>query len=261
MEQSRGKVEVVDVYASYNGSYAIEAATLVLNSPFYALLIGPNGAGKTTLIKVLVGLLKPSKGYVRVYGTDPFTDRATLSKLVGYLPQPGSSRPSAFIKVRDLVAIGYLSTKRPPRYINKETERVVLDSLRTVGIDGLADRYLSSLSSGELQRAIIASTIARKPKLLILDEPLASLDFNAKCELMELLLELHRNMGVDIIMSTHELTQCAYFEPIVVLLNKRVIAYGPAKKILTLENLKKTYPSVTEISGLTILTEDHAVRR
>lgn len=260
MEPREGRVEAVDVYATYDGHYAVEAATLELRSPFYALLLGPNGAGKTTLIKVLVGLLRPARGYVRVYGLDPLADRTALSRLVGYLPQPGTSRPSPFLRVRELVAMGYLSTKRPPRRIDGETERVVEESLRAMGVEDLADRRLSDLSGGELQRAIIASIVARRPRLLVLDEPLASLDFSAKCELAELLLDLHRRMGVDMIMSTHELTPCAYFEPTVVLLNRRVVAYGPAREVLTPENLKKAYPDVVRIGALTLLTESHAVR-
>ncbi|MCX8184625.1 MAG: metal ABC transporter ATP-binding protein [Sulfolobales archaeon] len=257
----RSGIEVVDVYASYDNHLALESVSFSLNSPFYSLLLGPNGAGKTTLIKVLVGLLKPLKGRVSVYGFNPLTEKNSLSKLVGYLPQPGTSRPSSFIKIRDLVAMGYLSTKRPPRFVSDEVEKVVSDSLRAVGLEDLADRYLNSLSSGELHRAIIASTIARSPRLLLLDEPLASLDFNSKCELAELLLKLHRDRGVDIIMSTHEITHCAYFNPVVILINRKVLAYGSMREVLTVDNLRKAYPSITEVSGLTILAEDHAVKR
>lgn len=261
MKSLNNVIEIDNVYVTYNGQYALEAVTVFLSSPSYTLLIGPNGAGKTTLIKALVGLIKPSRGRIRVYGIDPFTNRATLSKLVGYLPQPGTSRPSPFIKVREMVAMGYLSTKLPPRYVDRRTNEIVLESLRAMNIEDLADRHLNSLSNGELQRAIIASIIAKRPKLLVLDEPLASLDFNAKCELMELLLGLHKRIGVDVIMSTHELTQCTYFEPTVILLNKKVVTYGPASLVLTPENLRKTYPSMAEIGGLTILAEDHAIRR
>ncbi|MEM2307791.1 MAG: ATP-binding cassette domain-containing protein [Sulfolobales archaeon] len=260
MELLESSIEVLDVYAKYDSFYAIEAVTIHLNSPFYTLLLGPNGAGKTTLIKVLVGLLKPVRGRVRIYGFDPFKDRANLSKLVGYLPQPGSTRPAPFMRVRDLVAVGYLSHRRPPRYVDKEVEHAIAASLRVIGIENLADKYLTDLSGGELQRASIASVIVRKPKLLVLDEPLASLDMKAKCELIELLLELHRSFGMDIIMSTHELTPCTYFEPTVVLINRTVLSYGPARKVLTSENLKMAYPSMVEVAGLTILTEDHAVR-
>ncbi|MEM1881805.1 MAG: metal ABC transporter ATP-binding protein [Sulfolobales archaeon] len=260
MELPGSGIEVLDVYAKYDSYYAIEAVTVYLNSPFYTLLLGPNGAGKTTLIKVLVGLLKPVRGRVRVYGFDPYKERTVLSRLVGYLPQPGSTRPTPFMRVRDLVAMGYLSTKKPPRYVDKEVEHAIFASLRVIGIESLADKYLTELSGGELQRALIASVIVRKPKLLVLDEPLASLDINAKCELIDLLLKLHKSLGMDIVMSTHELTTCTYFEPTVVLINRTVLSYGPARKVLTPENLKMAYPSVVEVGGLTILTEDHAVK-
>ncbi|MEM1527888.1 MAG: ATP-binding cassette domain-containing protein [Sulfolobales archaeon] len=77
--------------------------------------------------------------------------------------------------------MGDLSTKLPPRYIDEGTSEIVLESLRAMDIEGLADRYLNNLSDGELRREIIGSIIARRPKLLVLDEPLASLNFNAKC--------------------------------------------------------------------------------
>ncbi|MCX8209283.1 MAG: ATP-binding cassette domain-containing protein [Sulfolobales archaeon] len=254
-------VEVEDVYASYGSHVALESASFRLNSPFFTLLLGPNGAGKTTLIKILVGLLKPLRGRAAVFGYDPLKDRSSVSKLVGYLPQPGSSGVTSYMRVRDLVAMGYLSTRKPPRFISDEVEGVISDSLRAVGIEDLEDRYLSNLSGGELRRALIAATIARNPKLLLLDEPLASLDFSSKCELVKLLLELHRVRGVDVVMSTHEVAHCVYFNPVVVLLNRRVVAYGSMTEVLTTENLKAAYPSVAEVAGLTILAEDHAVKR
>lgn len=260
MESIGRSVELVDVYASYNGNYAIEGVSLTLMSPFYALLLGPNGAGKTTLIRVLVGLLRPSHGYVRIYGRDPFKDRREVSALIGYLPQPGTSRPSPFITVRELVVAGLLSLKRPPRVIDGNVEEVVKEALRTMEIEGLGGRRLSELSGGELQRALIASIIVRRPKLLVLDEPLAALDFDAKCDLAETLYKLYREYSVDILMSTHEVSSCMRYEPLVVLLNRRLVAYGPASRVLTLDNLKRTYPSMSEVAGITVLSEDHAVR-
>lgn len=256
---SREGIELVDVYVSYGSYYVIERVNLELSSPFFTLLLGPNGAGKTTLIKVIAGLLRPSKGYVKVYGIDPMGRRVNLSKLIGYMPQAGTSRPSSFIKVEEFVAMGYLSLRRPPRLLDYGVWEEVLRSLRTMKVEHLIGRRLSELSEGELQRVIIASTIIRKPRLLLLDEPLASLDFNAKCDLIELLYKLHRNAGIDIVMSTHELTSCLYFEPMVVLINKRVIAQGPARKVLTPGNLKLAYPSMTEVLGFTVLSEDHPV--
>ena len=190
-------VEFVDVYASYNGSYAVEGVSLTLTSPFYAMLLGPNGAGKTTLIKVLVGLLRPSRGYVRVYGRDPLRDRREVSALIGYLPQPGTSRPSSFITVRELVAAGLLSLRRPPRVVDRDVEEAVEEALRAMEIEGLGSRRLSELSGGQLQRALIASVIIRRPRLLVLDEPLAALDFDAKCDLAGILYKLHREYSVE----------------------------------------------------------------
>jgi len=253
-------VELVDVYASYNGSYAVEGVSLTLKSPFYALLLGPNGAGKTTLIKVLVGLLRPSRGYVRVYGRDPFKDRYEVSALIGYLPQPGTSRPSPFMTVKELVAAGLLSLRKPPRVVGKDVEKVVEEALRAMEIEGLGSRRLNELSGGQLQRALIASVIVRRPKLLVLDEPLAALDFDAKCNLAKILYGLHREYSVDILMSTHEMASCIRYEPLVVLLNRRLVAYGPANRVLTLDNLRKTYPSISEVAGVAILGEDHVVR-
>lgn len=261
MRVKESGIEVIDLYVSYNGFYVIEGASFTLKSPFYALLLGPNGAGKTTLLKTLIGLLRPSRGYVRVYGINPSSNMRALSRLVGYLPQPGTSRLGAFLKVKELVAMGYLSLKRPPRYIDRETARAVEESLKVMGIEGLAEKYLNELSGGQLRRAMIAGIIVRRPKLMVLDEPLASLDLDAKCDLVRALYELHWRTGVDVIMSTHELIPCALFEPMVILLNRRVYACGPAEKVLTKEILREVYPSMTEVAGLALLSEDHAVRR
>ena len=256
----REGIELADVYVSYNGYYAVEGVSLRLESPFYALLLGPNGAGKTTLIKVMVGLLRPSRGYVKIYGVDPWSDRARLSRLVGYMPQAGTSRPSPFIKVEELVAMGYLSLRSPPRRLSEGVWEEVLGALRAMGVGHLVGRRLSELSGGELQRVMVASIMVRRPKLLLLDEPLASLDFNAKCDLVRLLYRLHGDMDVDVLMSTHELTSCLYLEPTVVLINRRVIAVGPAREVLVPDNLKLAYPSMTEVLGLTVLSEDHPAK-
>ncbi len=254
-------IEVKDVTISYGKEPVVEGASFILESPFFAILMGPNGAGKTTLIRALIGLLKPVSGYISIYGIVPWSDRKKVAEVIGYVPQIIDVDSLAPMTVEEVVAMGLLSKLPPPRIMSSTVRRKVEEFLSLVGLSNYGSKLFSELSGGERQRVLLARALIRSPRLLILDEPYSMLDFKVKCEVVELLYRIHKSLGVDVLMSAHELSPCMIYEPTVILINKRIFAVGKPSQVLKLEILKAAYPGLTEVRGLVILGEDHAFRK
>lgn len=249
-------VELKDVSYSFGRKPALENVSFELESPFFCAVMGPNGAGKTTLLKVMLGLLKPQRGVVRIYEHDVLREAGAARRLIGYVPQMVSIDHHIPMTVEEVVAMGALSRDVPPRFMIRGVRKKVKDLLDLVGIED-ASILFSELSGGQRQRALIARALIGDPKLLLLDEPYSMLDFDMKCEISELLYNLHRERGVDVFLVAHELSPCIHLEPTIILLNKRVYAIGRAGEVLTIENLREAYPGLTEVPAGLILGEDH----
>lgn len=252
------EIEVEGVTVRFGSNIALEEATFSLSSPFFTVVMGPNGAGKTTLLKVLIGLIRPEKGVVKVYGYNPFKESRRIKQLVGYVPQVVNINIHVPMTVEEIIAMGALTRFPPPRIMTKPVAEEVRRVLELVGLNGVSEKLFTELSGGQRQRVLIARALIRKPRLLILDEPFSMLDFDIKCEIAALLDRLHRKLGVDVLLVAHELSPCMAFEPMVILLNKKVYAVGRAGEVMKVENLRKAYPGVTELPEGVILGEDHA---
>lgn len=251
-------VRAESVTLAYGRQVVLEDVTFELRSPFIALLMGPNGAGKTTLIRAVVGILRPIKGKLSVYGIDPYHERARVRGLVGYVPQILNVSRNVPITVEEVVAMGVLSKLPPPRLITGEIKEAVRRALSLVDLEGIEGRLFSELSGGQQQRVLIARALLRRPKLLILDEPYSMLDFRSKCDIVNTLKKIHEEFGTDIIMSAHDVSPCTSIDPVVILINRRVFAVGRIRDVLKPEILREAYPGVTEVEGMIILGEDHA---
>jgi len=250
-------VSLHNVHAGYDGKAVLANVTFRLESPFFAVLMGPNGAGKTTLLRVIIGLLKPIKGDVIVYGVRPWERPDIVREIIGYVPQLLLVRQDVPIRVEEVIAMGILSRLPPPRRLTKRIREEVSKALSMVGLDGLEGRLFNELSGGQKQRVLIARALVRKPKLLVLDEPCSMLDFKARCEMIKLLQKLHIERGVDILLTAHDISPCLILEPTVILVNRRVYAVGKLRDVLRPETLKLAYPGLTEVEGAIILGEDH----
>ena len=254
---SSNAVELKDVTAGYGRRIAVEGVSFSLKSPFFTILMGPNGAGKTTVMRLVVGILKPFSGDVRVYGWRAWEDKGVVRGLVGYVPQMLLVRHDVPVRVEEVVAMGVLSKLPPPRRLAGDVRDLVREVLELVDLGGMERALFSELSGGQKQRVLIARALIRKPKLLVLDEPCSMLDFKARCEMIRLLQALHEREGVDILMSAHDISPCLSIEPTVVLINRRVHAVGRLREVLRPEVLRLAYPGLTEVEGAIILGEDH----
>lgn len=187
----------------------------------YLGIIGPNGGGKSTLLKAMLGLIPLSEGNVSVYGNTPQQSR----KFIGYVPQLTSVDKHFPITLYEVVLSGCLNPKLSlfKRY-TAENRTFVNELLERVGLLSLANRQVSQLSGGEFQRMLIARALATKPKLLLLDEPTASVDAVSREQIFGLLAELNKEMTI--ILVTHDLLAVASQVTRLACLNKTLIYHG-----------------------------------
>ncbi len=174
---------------TYSGVKVLEDVSFELYKGDFVGIIGPNAGGKTTVLKVILGLLKPDSGSIRVFGQSPNDARG----LVGYVPQYAQFDRSFPIRVRTAVTMGTLGRGRSKQ---STAEDAVERALERVELHGVADRQMGSLSGGQLQRALIARALVAEPQLLLLDEPTASLDTKIGRSVYELLEELAETITV-----------------------------------------------------------------
>ena len=164
-------VEVDHVSLSLGGEIVLDDVSLRVEADDYLALLGPNGGGKSTLLKLILGLLRPDRGAIRVFGESPRRARGQ----VGYVPQHVRFDLDFPIRVRDVVLMGRLAAHRWGRFGSAD-RRAALEALERVEMQDLADRAIGTLSGGQLQRVLIARALVQRPRLLLLDEPTASLD-------------------------------------------------------------------------------------
>ncbi|XCN71313.1 MAG: ABC transporter ATP-binding protein [Candidatus Electrothrix aestuarii] len=197
-----------------------------------ASIVGPNGGGKTTLIKLILGLISPDRGTVRVYGNTPEQERTRI----GYVPQYARYDPSYPISVLEVVCMGRLGSTFSGRYTRHDKE-VAQEALAAVNLAGLCKRSFSALSGGQRQRVLIARALAAEGDILILDEPTASLDSQSEEQLFSLLAELNKNMII--LMVTHEIGVSPTFFQRIICVNNQVYVHPTSE--LTGELLRDMY--------------------
>lgn len=177
------------------------AGTLAVPAGSMVVVIGPNGSGKSTLLHVLLGLVAPSAGRVEVLGAPP---RRGDSR-IGYVPQRYADSLGHAVRAGDLVALGRVGDRWGMGPLRAD-DRVAVDrALDAVGAGGLAGRRLSHLSGGQRQRVAIAQALVGEPELLLLDEPLASLDHRHQHEIVQVLAAVRRERGVTVVVVSHDL--------------------------------------------------------
>lgn len=192
-------IEFNNVSFGYNHRFFLKDINFSLNAEDFAGVIGPNGSGKTTLLKLMLGLLVPSSGDVKVFGKPP----KTVSSLVGYVPQSSALDLQFPVSVFDLVLSGRLSHLPWWGRYRKEDKEAALSALKTVKLESFQNQPFGTLSSGQAQRVLIARALAAKPKLLVLDEPTASIDPASSEDILRILKTLPR--PITIVMVSHNL--------------------------------------------------------
>lgn len=230
---SKGIVKLEDVWVQYDGVPALEGVSLTINQDDFLGIIGPNGGGKTTLLKVILGLVKPNEGSVTVFGQGPMHAR----KSIGYVPQFSLFDRDFPISVWDVVLMGCCGQRGVLKRYTNEDRRLTAQALETVEMLDFKDRQIGKLSGGEQQRVLIARALVSEPKLLLLDEPTASVDTAVQTGFYELLKKLRQRMAV--VLVSHDVGAVSTYVDKIACLNHRLFYHG--SKELSPEDLEAAY--------------------
>ncbi len=207
------RIAVEDVSFAYGPQTVLENVRLEVRQDDFLAVIGPNGGGKTTLLKLMLGLLRPDRGRVR----SAFEGRRGT---VGYVPQFATFDRDFPLRVRDVVRMGRLGRRGPFRRWTREDRRIADAQLERFGLAPVARRPIGALSGGQLQRTLIARALASEPEILVLDEPLASIDAGFRDVMLRTLREARERIPVVVV--THDLTPYAGLAGRIACVNRRV---------------------------------------
>lgn len=218
-------LSVENVSFRYNGLQVVQDVSFAVFPGDFLALIGPNGSGKTTLIRIILGILKPTRGRVVFMGEE--MGRFSQWQRIGYVPQKATHKDPYFpASVREVVAMGLLSRKRFPRFLNRGDETSIDRALDLVDIKDLKDRRIGELSGGQQQRAFIARAIVNRPNALFLDEPTAGVDAETQAHFYDMLAGLNQKEGLTIILITHDIGVISKHINKVACLNQRLFFHG-----------------------------------
>jgi len=244
-------LEIHDLTVAYHKRPVLWGIDLLVPPGKLVGIVGPNGAGKSTLVKAAMGMLPVRSGWVKVFGQPV---KKSLRR-IGYVPQRESVDWDFPVSVMDVVIMGrygHLGLVRRPGRRDRDIARECLDKVKMLPY---ANRQISNLSGGQQQRVFLARALAQQSDLYFMDEPFSGVDAATESAIITLLHEL-RDKGKTLLVVHHDLPTARNYFDTLLLLNMRIVAFGPTKEVFTSDLLQKTYGG-----RLTILSEvAHAVR-
>lgn len=240
VDHTKNIIEIKNVSFSYNNLPVLKNVDLVIHSGDYLGIIGPNGSGKTTLLKIMLGLIKPLKGEVKLFGQ-------TISKFknwskIGYVPQKAINFDLLFpATVYEVVAMGRYGKKGLLRQLNKQDDEIIKESLCQVEMYNFKDRQIGDLSSGQQQRVFIARALAAEPEVIFLDEPTVGVDVKAQEQFYTLLKKLNLELGITLVMISHDLDMVAKEATELACVNQNLTYHKDPKMCIAGNHIHKLY--------------------
>jgi zinc transport system ATP-binding protein len=232
-------VKLENIWAAYDGLTVLEGISLSVRGNDFLGIIGPNGGGKTTLLKLILGLVDPERGKIEVFGTSPKKAR----RFLGYVPQHSRFDFDFPASVGEVVLMGrYRHSGLFKRY-DRLDQKMTEEALKRVEMWELWDRQIGKLSQGQQQRVLLARALASEPKLLILDEPTASIDKPMETGLYDLLGELKKKMAI--ILVSHDISAVSVHVDKIACLNRKLFYHN--SKEITAEELTEAYHCPVEM--------------
>jgi zinc transport system ATP-binding protein len=223
MNNDNPVIQIRDVDFAYDGALVLEKVNFDIKEGEFAAVIGPNGSGKTTLLKLILGLIEPKKGSIRVFGGTPLVAR----RRIGYMPQYPRLDDNFPVTVMDVVMMGRLGhgTRVGP-YMSSDRDTAER-ALEEVSCTDLKNKPFSALSGGQRQRVLIARALAAEPDLLLFDEPTTSLDPEVQHDLYELLHALNERLTVIIV--SHDIGFVSKYVEKIICVNRRVVLHSASE--------------------------------
>ena len=216
-------IEIKDLDFAYSDATVLEAVNLSVSEQDFLAIIGPNGGGKTTLLKLMLGLLTPCGGSIRVNGKSP----GNAASCIGYVPQNVHMNQDFPISVLDVVLMGSFEPKNRFQRNKAQKKKAALETLDRLEMANYADKKIGELSGGQRQRVLIARALVSQPRLLLLDEPTASIDTKGQSEFYKLLASL--NKEITILVVSHDLLVISRYVNAVACVNQRLHYHNQAE--------------------------------
>lgn len=244
---------------------ALQDMNLDVNPKDFIALIGPNGAGKSTLLKIILGLIKPTSGTIKLSLTEEFIQQAISKqrrirknlgssefnrnlKYVGYVPQSAQARdPNLPFSVFETVTLGRTPLKGLFHRTGAKDRQKVEETLKLFGIYELKDRKIGQLSGGQSQRVFLAKAMVAEPKLLLLDEPTSGVDTSSKKEFYNILERLNKETGITVILSSHDIGVITKIANRVLCINRSQFFCGKSEDFAAEAEIPKMYEHPVEI--------------
>lgn len=231
-------VSVKNISFSYGYTPVLKEITFSIISGDFLAIIGPNGSGKTTLIKIILGLLKPSQGEVRI-DSKPLAEFKGWSK-IGYVPQNATHIDPLFpASVKEVVAMGLLSGKKISLSFKDKEEKAVQKALSQVGMESFKNSRIGKLSGGQQQRVFIARAIVNLPEILFLDEPTTGVDSETQEHFYEMLERLNSKERITTVLITHDIGIVNKHVNKVACLNQKLVYHGTHQEFCRSEAFKE----------------------
>jgi zinc/manganese transport system ATP-binding protein len=221
----------------------LSRVTFAIEPGEFVGVIGGNGAGKSTLLQIALGFLRPTEGTVRIFGATPQAARGTI----GYVPQRIEMDADLPLRARDFVALGVDGARVGLPFPSASRRMRVDEALAETGALALADRPVGRLSGGEQQRLAIALAIVGRPKLLLLDEPLANLDLGAASEVVALTARIARERGMTVLLVSHDLNPLQGAMDRILYLADGRAALGTVEEIVNEDTLSRLYDRPVDV--------------
>jgi zinc/manganese transport system ATP-binding protein len=221
----------------------LDDVNMTMNEGEFIVVLGPNGAGKSTLLKLLLGLLKPASGVIRVLGKPPRRG----NNAIGYAPQHRKLEADLVLRARDVVGFGLDGNRWGPGIPGARRNAIIDKALLEVDASAFADAPIGQLSGGEQQRLLIAQALLTNPQLLLLDEPLANLDISHEQEIVALVEKVCRTRNVAVMLVTHDINPLLTVADRVMYMAHGHTAIGPTDEVITSATLTQLYGSPVEV--------------
>jgi len=239
-------IEASGLASGYGRKIIWSGADFSVGAGEFLTVLGPNGAGKSTLLRMVLGLLAPAGGTLRVFGGPP--ERGNPA--IGYVPQRRALDPDLAISAEDIVGLGVDGHRwgvRVSRRAGRQRREAVAEALDAVGAAGFARRAVGRLSGGEQQRLQLAQALVTHPRLLLLDEPLASLDLRSQQAVSQLVADLRAEQGFAVVLVTHDINPVLPVTDRVMYVAGGSVSVGAPAEVITSENLSRLYQAEVEV--------------